>query len=271
MRRALQVIAMLGVLVWLQPAQAQKRDSGGVGPAPAEARAVVLKAVEAMGGKAAVESVRTAIMTVDAKKTKIQEQHSLQLKGRYMHYASRRASGAGFDVVLAKGRTFLCDRNRKGEVTYVEDLSALDAKEGSYERDIMFMPLLLPLLLEKNARMDVRGKNSKGDLVVRAQIRPPSPKTGEPFVIRLRFDRQTHLLTAAMGTVPWGTDKGKKRYCYYDQYRATRLNGVKLPHLIKDQRGKAAKPRAFGVTWELNKQFPKAKFLRPNLEKKDED
>ncbi len=265
------VIAMLGILSWLEPAQAQKRDTDGLGPAPAEARAIIMRAVTAMGGPEKVKAVRAAVMKVNAKKGQIQETHSLLLKGRYMHYASRRASGAGFDVVLAKGRTFLCDRNAQGVVTYVEDLTKMDAREGSYERDIMFMPLLLPLLLQKNARMDMRGKNSKGDLVVRAQIRPPSMKTGEPFVIRLRFDKKTNLLRAAMGTVPWGTDKGKKRYCYYEDYREVAGRFIKLPHQLRDQRGKSAKPRSFGVTWTLNKALPTAMFLRPNLEKKDGD
>jgi hypothetical protein len=227
----------------------------------------VEKAVLAMGGARAVEDVKTAVMTVGAKPGQIQECHSLKLAGRSMHYASRRSSGAGFDVVLSGGRSFLCDRNAKGEATYVEDLSARDAKEGSYERDIMFMPLLLTLLLDKNARMDYRGKNSVGDFIVRAQIRPPRAKNGEPFVIRLRFDRQSHLLTAAMGTVPWGTDKGKKRYCFYGGYKSVRVGSarVRLPHELKDQRGKDTKAREFKVTWELNKRLPPEFFLRPNV------
>jgi hypothetical protein len=88
-------------------------------------------------------------------------------------------------------------------------------------------------------------------------------------VIRLRFDKTTHLLTAAMGTVPWGTDKGKKRYCFYSDYRAVGPQGIKLPHELKDQRGKSARARKFTVTWELDKDLPPEMFMRPNVEKKD--
>jgi hypothetical protein len=250
-------------------AHAQSGSEGGIGPAPREARAIIARAVRAMGGKEALLELRTAVMSVDpSEKARIQERHSLKLKGRWMHYASRRRSGAGFDVILARGQTFLCDRDPKGNATYVEDLTPRDAKEGSYERDILFMPLLLVLLLEKNARMDYRGKNSVGDVVIRAQVRPPD-KSGQPFVIRLRFDKTTHLLTAAMGTVPWGTDKGKKRYCFYSDYRAVGPKGIKLPHELKDQRGKSARARTFTVTWELDKALPPEMFLRPNVEKKD--
>jgi hypothetical protein len=237
----------------------------GLGPAPAEAKAIVGKAVTAMGGRPALSDVAVAVMVVDAKPGRIKESHTLKLNGRFMHYASRRSSGAGFDVVLARGKSFLCDRNAKGQVTYVEDLTARDAKEGSYERDIMFMPLLLPLLLEKNARMDYRGKNSVGDPIVRAQIRPPSTKTGDPFVIRLRFDKESGMLRAAMGTVPWGTDKGKKRYCFYEDYRGVDVgsNRIRLPTKLKDQRGKSKKPREFGVSWKINPSLGADAFKRP--------
>jgi hypothetical protein len=259
--RCVSAAVVVGLLMG-SPAFAQ---GDGLGPAPAEAKAIVAKAVIAMGGRPALSDVKVVIMAVDAKPGRIRESHTLKLAGRFMHYASRRSSGAGFDVVLARGKSFLCDRNAKGEVTYVEDLTARDAKEGSYERDIMFMPLLLTLLMEKNARMDYRGKNSVGDSIVRAQIRPPSAKTGDPFVIRLRFEKASGLLRAAMGTVPWGTDKGKKRYCFYEDYRFVKVGSsrIRLPTKLKDQRGKSSKPREFGVSWKVNPPVPAATFKRP--------
>jgi hypothetical protein len=214
-----------------------------------------------MGGEAGLKRLQSAAMVVEAKKGQVKERHTLRLRGRYMHYASRRPSGAGFDVVLARGQSFLCDRDAKGVVTYVEDLRDVDAKEGSYERDILFMPLLLPLLLKKRARMQFVSKNSVGDSVVRAMIRPPEESDGEPFTIRLRFDKDTDLLVAAMGTVPWGADKGKKRYCFYDDYRSVG-RGLKLPHALKDQRGKDARPRSFSVRWELDADLAPAMWLR---------
>ena len=135
----------------------------GLGSAPREARAVVSRALESMGGKKLIARVtNVTFMVKSSKKSRIKEQHTLKLDGRVMHYTSRRASGAGFDVVVGGGQAFLCDRNKTSKATYVQDLSKRDAQEGAYERDILFMPFLLRLLLGKDARMDYRGKNSKG-------------------------------------------------------------------------------------------------------------
>jgi hypothetical protein len=226
---------------------------------------VVVRAVEAMGGRAALAQIRSAVMTVDAEPNQIQERHTLRLEGRYLHYASRRPSGAGFDVVLAREQAFLCDRDPEGNASYVEELTPQDAQEGAYERDILFMPLLLPLLLEERARLDYRGRNSVGDDIVRALIRPPPLSSGEPFVVRLRFDHRTHLLTSTMGIVPRGVDKGKKRYCRYGDYRLVKGREVRtlLPHRISDQRGKDESSREFDVEWRLNVELSAELFLKP--------
>lgn len=254
------------------PALAWAQGHGkGLGSAPREARAVIARAVEAMGGKKLMDRVTNAGFEVKTtKQSRIKERHTLKLDGRVMHYASRRASGAGFDVVVGGGQAFLCDRNKTGAATYVQDLTGRDAQEGAYERDILFMPFLLPLLLEKNARMDYRGKNSKGDHVIRALIEPPArAKHEKRFVIRLLFDHKTHLLRSAMGIVPWGHDKGKKRYCEFRDYKPVRskdLRGtLKLPHTISDQRGKGVRARTFGVSWKINQDLPPSTFVRPTV------
>lgn len=255
-------------------ALAQKKDDdAGIGPAPKEARAVVARAVRAMGGKRALLAVVNAAMTVKVKKGQIQERHTLKVDGRVMHYRSRRASGAGFDVVVGGGQAFLCDRSKQGRATFVQDLKGRDAVEGAYERDVLFMPVLLAFLLKDKARMDYRGKNSKGDLVVRARITPTKrAKQERRFTIRLLFDKKTHMLTSAMGVVPWGHDKGKKRYCTYSDYKVVKRTKLKrrilLPHTLSDQRGRKEKARVFQVRWELNATLSTSLFVRPSLKKK---
>ncbi|RMG07120.1 MAG: hypothetical protein D6731_24335 [Planctomycetota bacterium] len=250
------------------PARAQD-DDPGLGPGPGSAPALLERAVEAMGGEDALRAVSTAVLRiVPSKSAPLLERHSLRLRGRWMHYASRRRSGAGFDVVLAGPQAFLCDRDATGRATYVEDLAPADAREGGYERDILFMPLLLVHLLDARAPMDARGPNSVGDEVVRVRIPPAGPHDA-PFVIRLRFDADTHLLRASMGAIPWGTDKGKKRYCFYEDYRPLGRGGILLPHRYSDQRGKKARPRKFRVEWELDRKLPGALFLRPRVEEKE--
>lgn len=267
MRRIVLVASLL--VLAAGSARAQDEDEGvGIGPAPTEARALVARAVEAMGGRERVSALKAAVMTVEAAQGEVQERHTLRLEGRFLHYSSRRPSGAGFDVVLARGLAFLCDRDDQGAATYLEDLGVEDAVEGGYERDILFMPLLLPLLLEQRARMDYRGRTSEGDEVVRALIEPPEGAPGRPFVIRLRFDKETHLLTAAMGVVPLGYDKGKKRYCEYRDYREVAGPGgaLKLPAELSDQRGKEnEEPRTFKVRWSLDPDLPATLWLKPKL------
>ena len=258
------VAALLLLLVGAPRAGAQDDDSAeGIGPAPSEARAVIERAIEAMGGRAALDAVGNAALTVQAPAEQVQEQHTLRVDGRFMHYASRRPSGAGFDVVIARELAFLCDRDPKGVATYVVDLSPDDLVEGSYERDILFMPLLLPALLERGARMDYRGRNSEGHEVVRALVPPAVGGPGRPFVIRLLFDKDTSLLASAMGIVPLGHDKGKKRYCDYRDYAP--VGPLKLPHTIHDARGKDDQARTFPVTWRVNASLPPEKFLRPHV------
>lgn len=253
------------IAVCLAGAEAAAQEEEGLGPAPNEARAVVARAVQSMGGRKALAGVRVAVMSVDPAGGEIRERHTLIVPRRLMHYGSRRPSGAGFDVVLGPDRGFLCDRDKSGQATYVEDLAPDDVLEGGYERDILFMPFLLPQLLEGGARMDYRGKNSEGEEVVRALIEAPRGSEGRPFTIRLRFDPVTHLLTAAMGVVPWGQDKGKKRYCEYRDYAPIDGTPVRLPGRLADQRGRDEHPRTFRVKWTLNPDLPDDLFKRPEL------
>jgi hypothetical protein len=263
-------LVVLGV-GWVAPAKAQ--NDGGIGPAPREARAVIARALKALGGKEALKLVKTVVMTVDPKKSPIKERHVLRVAGRVMHYASRRKSGAGFDVVVGSGQAFLCDRNKAGQATFVEELSRTDTREGAYERDMLFMPFVLMQLMGKDSKMDYRGRNSKGHEIIRARINPPKgAKREKPFTIRLRFHKDTHLPLAAMGIVPLGQDKGKKRYCEYRDYVPVRFGRytLKLPKTIDDQRGKGLPSRTFSVRWQINANLPAALFVRPRL-KKDEE
>lgn len=271
MRRAIGAVALglvlLGGGVYVA-ARAQdgadddENGSAGIGLAPGEATATVTRAILAMGARDA--RLQNAVMTVQAEGPELRERHTLRLDGRYMHYASRRPSGAGFDVVLARRAAFLTDRNPAGEVTYVEDLGEHDAQEGAYERDVLFMPLLLPTLLERGARMESRGRNSVGDEVIRALVPPAVESPAQPFVIRLRFAKDTGFLVSAMGVVPCGADQGKKRYCTFDDYRKVEGSDVYLPHTISDQRGKDQTPRTFKVRWTLNADLPATLFVRPH-------
>ena len=226
-----------------------------------EGRAAVERCLEAMGGRARLREVRAAAIEIQAKAS-IKERHTLLLPSRALHYASRREGGAGFDVVVKGEQGFLCDRDPEGKTSYVEDLTEADLLEGAYERDVLFMPLLLEqLLANPQTRYDSRGPNSVGDLVVRVLVHPPQGATGKPFVVRLRFDKSSHLLVQSMGLVPCGADEDKKRFFSYGDYRA--VNGVKLPTSYSDERGKGTKPRTYRVKWALNPKLPQTLFTRP--------
>jgi len=242
----------------------------GIGPAPSEARAVVARALQAMGGREAVAALQVAVMSVDPAGGELRERHTLVVPRRLMHYGSRRPSGAGFDVVLGGQGGFLCDRDKEGRATYVEDLAPDDVLEGGYERDVLFMPLLLHGLLDQRARMDYRGRNTAGEEVVRALIEAPAGGEGRPFTIRLRFDAKTGLLAAAMGVVPWGQDKGKKRYCEYHDYAPVEGgSGIMLPTRLADQRGSDEHPRTFRVRWTIDPKLPPDLFARPEVSERE--
>jgi len=250
------------------PAQAQ---GGGLKSPPNQARGIVMQAVDAMGGPRALGAVKASVLAIDPQGAPILERHTLRIEGRLMHYASRRKSGAGFDVVVGGGQAFLCDRSKQGEATYVEDLTSKDALEGAYERDVLFMPFLLLQLAKKDAKLDYRGTNSQGHHVIKALVIPDGKAKGErPFTIRLRFHKTTKVLIAAMGVVPLGQDKGKKRYYEYLDYKPVRFGGhnLLLPHKISDQRGKDAKAREFNARWKINPDLSPSMFVRPQVRKK---
>jgi len=265
--RALQLCGVAAAVVMCAPAAPAQDDEEDDRPDragdPVRAREIVSEAIEAMGGREALARVRAAALQIESG-MQVAEQHRLVLDGRLLHYSSRRASGAGFDVVLARDRAFICDRDAAGDATLVEDLDAADAVEGAYERDVLFMPLLLLALLEDpEARLDYRGPNSVGDPVVRALVRPPADGLGEPFVIRLRFDEETGLLTTAMGTIPHGADQGKKRYCSFLDYGP--VGPLRLPAKVSDMRGKDAPARDYGIRWDLEPDVTPAMFERPEV------
>ncbi|MBL4846542.1 MAG: hypothetical protein JKY65_13530 [Planctomycetes bacterium] len=266
MKRSFALSALFALASTL-PAQAQ----GGLKKPPSEARAVVMQAVDAMGGRRALAAVKASVLSIDPQGAPIFERHTLRVEGRLMHYASRRKSGAGFDVVVGGGQAFLCDRSKQGAATYVEDLTRKDALEGAYERDVLFMPFLLLKLAKKGAKLDYRGVNSRGHHVIKALVVPdPKAKGERPFTIRLRFDKDAKFLIAAMGVVPLGQDKGKKRYYEYLDYKTIRFGAHKLilPHKISDQRGKGAKPREFKAHWKINPTLSPSMFVRPQVLKK---
>lgn len=263
-------LALLALATTL-PAVADAQDRG-LAP-PDQARKLVMKAVDAMGGPRALASVKTAILAIDPEGAPILERHTLRVDGRLMHYGSRRKSGAGFDVVVGGGQAFLCDRSKEGDATYVEDLNPKDALEGAYERDVLFMPFMLLQLASKDAKLDYRGTNSEGHHVVKALIEPDPAARGErPFAIRLRFHKDTGLLIASMGVVPLGQDKGKKRYYEYLDYAPVRFGSdqLLLPRKISDQRGKDADPRVFKAKWLLNTEVSPSLFVRPQVTKKQD-
>ena len=244
LRRSSCVASAALLLLCAAPARSQDSASTRTG------RAAVERCVEAMGGRARLREVRSAAIEIQAKAS-IKERHTLLLPSRALHYASRREGGAGFDVVVKGDKGFLCDRDPEGKTSYVEDLTEADLLEGAYERDVLFMPLLLEqLLADPRTRYDSRGPNSVGDVVVRVLAHPANGAVGEPFVIRLRFDKTSHLLVQSMGLVPCGADEGKKRFFSYGDYRA--VGELKLPSSYSDERGKGTKPRAYRVTWSLN-------------------
>lgn len=264
----LAVLAALGgALLPCAPARAQDESDEmdeGLEGGPGDPRQALLRAIEAMGGAAAVRSVGTAALSFEAGgEAGLRERHTLALAGRKLHYASRDASGVGFDVVIAGPLAFLCDRGPNGAATYVEDLSPDDAREGAYERDMLFMPLLLPVLADDpRAQLEHKGKNSQGEEVVKAIVHPAAGNPGgAPFIVRLRFDPATGLLTTAMGTIPFGVDAGRKRYLSYQEPR--KVGALTLPHRYADQRGKDVAAREVAVTWALDVPVDASTFARP--------
>ncbi|MBX3469217.1 MAG: hypothetical protein KF878_20275 [Planctomycetes bacterium] len=250
-------------------AQDDELDEGLEG-GQGEPRQVLQRAIEAMGGADALKAVVGAALTFDGgADAGVSERHTLRLDGRQLHYASRDAGGAGFDVVLARGAAFLCDRGPDGQATYVEDLAPEDAREAAYERDMLFMPLLLPsLLADPRAALEHKGKSSQGEAVIKAVVHPAEGNPGAtPFLVRLRFDPTSGLLTTAMGTIPCGADQGRKRYLgFLEPKRAGRLL---LPHRYADQRSKDVAPREVAVAWALDAAVEPALFQRPTLLRKE--
>lgn len=241
---------------------AQEEDEGLGTAAPAEARAVLARGIEAMGGFQATSAIRAAVLTMEAAKGAVQERHTLRLAGRHLHYASRQPNGAGFDVVLAGPLGFLCDRGPDGASTYSEELAPEDVKEGAYERDVLFMPLLLGLLLEDpRSSLEHRGRNSVGEVVVKATVPPAAEQKADPFVVRLKFDPTSRRLTGVMGTVPLGAEAGRKRYVTFDDWR--QVGAVLLPHRLLDARDPEAPPRQVDVSWTLDPALDPALFTRP--------
>ncbi|MDC3379345.1 hypothetical protein OAX78_03590, partial [Planctomycetota bacterium] len=266
-RIAASLAIALGVAAWVATAHAQDGDEG-LGPAPGEPRAVLSAALEAMGGRATLSRVRTAVVTIDNGPGQVRERYVLRSEGRFFHYSSRRQSGAGFDVVLTGPVSFLCDRKADGSARRVEELPAADTGEAAYERDVLFMPLLLPALLaDEGSRLQLRGLNSAGEQVVRAVVRPPRGAVGEPFVVRLKFNPETKLPVGVMGAIPSGPEEGKKRYTDFSDYRE--VGGLTLPHGYSDARGRDAEPREFSVSWTVNPDLPPDLFVRPRTEDDD--
>ncbi len=257
---ALSSLVLAGA--WTAGARAQDVDDEGLPAAPGEARTVVGKSLEAMGGAEAVGAVRAAAIAIEPAEGGPRERHSLRLEGRLFHYQSRHAGGTGFDIVLARDLAVLSDRGPEGQVTYVEDLAADDAREGGYERDVLFMPLLLPALLaDARAQLDHRGKTTTGEDVVRALVHPPEGAAGEPYYLRLRFDPETRLLSGVMGAIPVGRDAGRKRYVTFLDWRP--VGKLKLPHKFVDKRDKDAPPREVVIAWTLDPELPADLFTRP--------
>ncbi|MCO5171688.1 MAG: hypothetical protein M9894_35745 [Planctomycetes bacterium] len=271
-RRALTLpvalaLAAAGAAGVVARAQAQDDDmdeglEGGAG----EPKAVLQRAIDAMGGADALRALTAVAVTFDGgAEAGITERHVLRLEGRQLHYASRDAGGAGFDVVIARGLAFLCDRGPDGKATFVDDLTAEDAREGAYERDMLFMPLLLPsLLADPRAALEHKGKSSQGEAVIKAVVHPVEGNPGAtPFLVRLRFDPTSGLLTTAMGTVPCGADQGRKRYLSFQEPK--RVGRLVLPHRYADQRAKDVAPREVAVSWALDAAAEPALFQRPTL------
>ena len=260
----------LGALVAppLGPAAARAQDEDeldeGLDASRGDPRQVLLRALEAMGGADALRALRSAALSFDAEgEAGLRERHTLQVEGRLLHYASRDPGGVGFDVVIARAAAFLCDRGPDGQATYVEDLTSDDAREGAYERDMLFMPLLLPGLVgEARAQLEHKGKSSTGEEVIKAVVHPaPGNPGAAPFVVRLRFDPTSGLLTTAMGTIPCGADQGRKRYLSYLEPR--RVGPLVLPHRYADLRSKDVAPRDVPVAWALDAPVEAALFARP--------
>lgn len=244
------------------PSAAQEEDEGLGSAAPAEARAVVARAIEAMGGFEALSALRTAALTIEADANAVQERHVLKLAGRHLHYASRQPSGAGFDVVLAGAVGFLCDRRPDGSSTYSEDLAPADVQEGAYERDVLFMPLLLgQLLVDPRSGLEHKGRNSVGEVVVKATVPPAAEQKADPFIVRLKFDPASRRLTGVMGAIPLGAEAGRKRYVTFDDWR--QVGPVHLPHRLVDARNPEAPPREIRVTWALDPALDPNLFSRP--------
>lgn len=260
---------VLGLSCSLGLARAQDDDEldDGLEGARREPRLVLLRAIEAMGGEDAVRALKSATLAIErpAEESATRERHTLRLDGRHLHYALRGADGVGFDVVLAGSQAFLCDRGPEGQATHVEDLSADDAREAAYERDLLFMPLLLVALAnDPEAGLEHKGKNSAGEEVVRALVRPAVGNPGgAPFVVRLRFAPDTGLLTAAMGVVPCGANEGVKRYVEYREPK--KVGALTLPHRYADQYGKSATMRDHPVAWTLDPALEATLFTRPAI------
>jgi hypothetical protein len=232
-----------------------------------EPRLVLVRAIEAMGGEAAVRALKAAALSIErpSEESATRERHTLRLDGRLLHYALRGGDGVGFDVVLAGPQAFLCDRGPPpgSRATHVEDLAPDDAREAAYERDLLFMPLLLPALAnDPAAGLEHKGRSSAGEEVIRAVVRPaPGNPGAAPFVIRLRFDATSGLLSAAMSIVPCGTNEGMKRYVEYREPK--QVGALTLPHRYADQYGKVATVRDYPVAWTLDPAVEPALFARP--------
>jgi hypothetical protein len=260
MRVQLAVIAC--AVAPLVAAQDLEEESAGTG----DARATIARALAAMGGPDAARAVRAAALSVQTAAEAPRERHTLVLAGRQLHQASRGQDGVGFDVTLARDQAFLCDRGPDGTVSFLEDLAIEDAREVAYERDLLWMPLLLAQLADDPAAaLEHKGKNSAGEEVLKATITPAPGNPGAlPFVVRLRFAADTGLLAGAMGVIPCGSDAGKKRWLSYRDPQ--RVGALTLPHLLVDQRGEGEAAREVPVGWELDPQVDAALFARPKLE-----
>lgn len=266
-RRSAAVV--LGLVCSLGLARAQEDDEldDGLEGARREPRLVLLRAIDAMGGEDALRALKAATLSIErpSEESATRERHTLRVEGRQLHYALRGADGVGFDVVLAGPQAFLCDRGPEGQATHVEDLAADDAREAAYERDLLFMPLLLPALArDPQAALEHKGESSAGEEVIRAVVRPaPGNPGAAPFVIRLRFEPSSGLLTAAMGVVPCGANEGVKRYVEYREPK--RVGALTLPHRYADQYGKVATMRDHPVAWTLDPALEPALFTRPTI------
>jgi len=227
-------------------------------------KAVLRIALKSMGGAAKVRGVKS--VSIALRGGEIKEYHDVRLKGRLYRYRSVRPSGRRLEVILARRSAYIVDRDAKGVASAVTDLDKSQTMEAGYERDLFILPLLLPLLLERDeALLTFAGRTPAGDALVTATV-PAAEESREASVrYTLRFSKKSGLLVGARSLIPSGPMGGKTRKVVYKSYKMA--DSVMLPRemIYKVDEGKVSR---MPIRLKLGNKIPLTVYLKPKVVKR---